>query len=895
MSSFSTLQALVRSFGNRGTRPALISFKRAGPEILTYGDLAATVGRLSTGFRRQGMNPGSMVALCAPNTAEWVIIACALMECGAVPVPVDTQLEADDLRHVLEDGDVKWIVTTRSLAKRLEEIGLSHDVSRIMIDTEPTDERSWTRWMVEPGPAAPPVDESDPAVLFYTSGTTGLPKGVCLSHRNVSANLHGLLRLGIVKPNDRILIPLPLHHVYPFVVGMLASLAAGVPIILPFSPTGPQLARALVEGEATVLIGVPRLYHVLVTSIIRKVRQKGTTAWLVFQAATRLSVVLRRWLGLRLGRRLFASLHREMGPNLRLLVSGGAALGSDFGWTLEGLGWQVASGYGLTETSPIVTFNEPGTGRIGSAGRPLEGVEVQLAESESGEPGEVLVRGPNVFAGYRNLPDKTNEAFTSDGFFRTGDRGHFDDGYLMLTGRVGSLIKLGAGEKIQPERIEEVIGTSEHIKEVGVLQDQDVLGALVVPHEQLARETDMEQLRKRCEKEIRRASAGLPSHQRVTAVAVTRTPLPRTRLGKLRRHKLLERFRAAREHPQAESEATGPVSSEQLSPEDRQLLGIPHVGRVWEWFGKRFSDRRVSPESHIRFDLGIESMDWIALTLALHEQTGVEISQEAIGRVETIRDLLREVAEAQGDESITGMDPVERLEHPEDLIGLEQRRWLAARHVVHRAVAAGLYGLSRMLMRWRYRLRVIGRAHVPDRGPFLMISNHVSFLDSLAIAAALPSDLLQQTYWSGWSAIMFRNMIMRWLSRAMQIVPIDPRSGPLTNVAFGVCLLRRGHPLVWFPEGERSRDGRLQPFQSGLGMLLAAEPVPIVPIWIHGTYEAMPIGARWPRPSRVTVVFGEPIAAKSVDSQAPGMERYEQIAQALHDRVARLARTQSLE
>lgn len=111
----------------------------------------------------------------------------------------------------------------------------------------------------------------------------------------------------------------------------------------------------------------------------------------------------------------------------------------------------------------FVTFNDPGTGRLGSAGRPLEGVEVRLAESESGEPGEVLVRGPNVFAGYQNLPDKTDEVFTSDGFFRTGDRGHFDDGHLMLTGRVGSLIKLGAGEKILPERIEEMIGTSKFI------------------------------------------------------------------------------------------------------------------------------------------------------------------------------------------------------------------------------------------------------------------------------------------------------------------------------------------------------------------------------------------------------------------------------------------------
>lgn len=183
-------------------------------------------------------------------------------------------------------------------------------------------------------------------------------------------------------------------------------------------------------------------------------------------------------------------------------------------------------------------------------------------------------------------------------------------------------------------------------------------------------------------------------------------------------------------------------------------------------------------------------MDWIALTLALHEQTGVELSQETIGRIETLRDLLREVAKAQGDESSAGRDPVERLERPEDLIGPAQQRWLAPRHGVHRAVAAVLFGLSRMLMWWRYRLRIVGLTHVPDRGPFVMIANHVSVLDAPAIASALPRDILRTTWWAGWSAIMFRNILMRWVSRAMQIVPIDPQSGPLTNVAFGVSLLR---------------------------------------------------------------------------------------------------------
>jgi long-chain acyl-CoA synthetase len=173
-------------------------------------------------------------------------------------------------------------------------------------------------------------------------------------------------------------------------------------------------------------------------------------------------------------------------------------------------------------------------------------------------------------------------------------------------------------------------------------------------------------------------------------------------------------------------------------------------------------------------------------------------------------------------------------------------------------------------------------------GPCLVISNHVSVLDPLAIIAALPDEVLHRTYWGGWTGIMFRNPIMRLISRAVQVLPIDQSGRPLADVALGAAALARGYNLVWFPEGGRSRDGILQPFQSGIGLLVEAYPIPIFPVWVQGTFEALPTGSWWPRRQSVTILFGEPINPALLDISESGADRYRRIAALLHLQVASL-------
>jgi long-chain acyl-CoA synthetase len=379
----------------------------------------------------------------------------------------------------------------------------------------------------------------------------------------------------------------------------------------------------------------------------------------------------------------------------------------------------------------------------------------------------------------------------------------------------------------------------------------------------------------------------LPSHRRLGDYAITLEPLPRTRLGKIRRHKLRELYTQVKRQGGVVRQK-GPMPVEQMAPEDRQVLEQPEAQRVWDWLPRRFPDARLTPDTHLHLDLGVDSLEWLSLTLELREQTGLDLSDEAVGRIETVRDLLREAVEAR-EAAGAGEDLLDRLRRPLELLDEGQRRWLAPQGALLRTFGAALLSLARLVIKQAFGLTVEGVEHVPRHGPFVVIPNHTSLLDPLALIAALPRPVLDRTYWSGWTGIMFRNAIMRVISRAARVVPIEQGRGALTSLAFGAAIVDRGHPLVWFAEGGRSPDGKLHPFQPGVGLLLQARPVPAVPVWIEGGYEALPPGARRPRVRPLRLRFGPPLAPPELERQGSGSRPHDRITDALHAKVAALA------
>jgi long-chain acyl-CoA synthetase len=888
-----TLTYLVQSLEQHDQRTALTVLRRGDLESWSYTQLAKCTHRLAAGLTAHGLNRGDHAMLFAPNSAPWIITCLALLELGAIPVPVDAQAGSEDLAHILRDSGARWVFVTSELRQRLMQAQASAIQRLILLDEESReDPNHWHRFLVKKRSEAPAVLPREPAVLFYTSGTTGLPKGVELSHHNLTSNINALLALELAHPDDRLLLPLPLHHVYTFTVGLLAPLALGATIVMPQSLTGNHIQQALSKGRATAILGVPRLYAALCDAVPRRISERGRVAAILFRALLELSIQLRRTLGVNIGKRLFAPLRRRFAPEVRIVISGGAALEPALAWKLEGLGWQVATGYGLTETSPILSFNPPGARRLDNAGRPLPGVELRIAkEGTRAAFGEVLAKGANVFSGYRHLPQLNAQAFTADGWFRTGDLGYIDGkGYLHLNGRASAMIVSPGGENINPEDIETALQGGHYIAEAGVLQDGSHLSALIVPEPSAAREIDPQLLVQAVREDVLKQSHGLPSYQQVTNILIDQLPLPRTRLGKLRRHKLKQRYQQLQHRKGKEPAAPQVDSVEILSPEDGELLGDPIAKQVWGWLVKRFSDQSLTPDSNVRLDLGVDSMEWLSLTMELRDRTGVELSDDAIGRIDTVRDLLREASVA-GYATESEVAPEARLREPQALLDEAQRRWLQPSGIFAQTFGLFLYVLARLLMQRVFHLTIAGEAHIPNVGPYILAANHESLLDPVVIAVALGRERLRRTCWGGWTGIMFNSPIKRAFSRAMHVLPVDLRKGPLFTLALAAAAMQEGYNLVWFPEGERSSTGELLPFRAGIGLLAWAHLTPLIPVWIEGSGKALPPGAKWPRRIGLGITFGAPLDPKQLEQRGTGGQPHERVANALREEMVRL-RTQ---
>ena len=848
-----TLQELLRTLRARGRAPAIIATGGDGAVALTFAEVFEASRRFAQDIAARGLKPGSVIGLMAPNSPAWIEAFFGIVTAGCVAMPVDVQISDEDLLRMLAMGECRLVIAGSAQIERLGQLAPSCGA----LDIEPAAAAAPSD-MASPPPSAP----DDTAILVFTSGTTGVPKAVPLSHANVMSNVEAMADGAIIGPRDRALVPLPFHHAYPLTVGILSVLASGATIILPAGMSGPQLVAAMREGKATALLGVPRLYDALLTNIRAEVARQPWPVARLFPVLLAASSLLYRHFHISIGRWLFGKLRARIGPTLRLLVSGGAALSPDVEMALNALGWRVLTGYGLTETSPILAFNRPGRARFGAAGQALPGVRLRIAHPDAMGVGEIEACGSSVFAGYIQAGAATEAAFTPDGWFRTGDLGRLDeDGYLFIAARATETIILQSGKKVYPETVEKAYVGIAIIREIAVLRSDGGLAALVVPNDDAVREAGALRLRGLVRDALNLQARTLEPYLRLSGFAVMHAPLPRTQLGKIRRHLLPALYERARQQ-----QVAGPGAAPAAA--DEALLANQAAARLWPWIRARYPSQPVDLDTSPQLDLGIDSLGWIDLTLALQQDFGIVLAEPQIARIVTIRDLLREAAAAKP-----------APDRPARNI------WLEPYGACIRAVRIAGEVLLRVVARVVFKLSAHGGETLPA-SPFLICPNHVSYLDAFALAASLPHRKLQDTYWAGWTGLLFSSWLRRLFSRAAQVIPIDPDRAVAAGIALGAAVLSSGRTLVWFPEGGLSPDGSLQPFQPGIGAVLERCPVPVVPVYISGTEAALAPGRRFPRACRVTIRFGAPIDPTALPSGGAGRDHQQAIAMAIQAAVA---------
>ncbi|MGH9548241.1 MAG: AMP-binding protein, partial [Terriglobales bacterium] len=568
--------------------------------------------------------------------------------------------------------------------------------------------------------------------------------------------------------NDRLLLPLPFFHVYPLNMGTLGPLRMGLTLILPRSITGPEIMRAINEGKCTVVLGVPRLLRSLYTAVESKFHAHKVVAP-VFDAAMALSGWVRSLSPIKLGKLFFHPVHRKFSPTLRLFCCGGAPLDAKLCRKLMALGWDVAVGYGLTETAPLLSMRMPENHDVEGVGNPIPNVQIRVQKEEPGKDdattrdareGEVQAKGPNIFHGYLHLEDKTEESFTPDGWFRTGDLGYLQFGNLHITGRASTTLVLEGGKKIQPDDLEEKFAHEKTVREIAVLQYEHKLVALVVPNLRAAAGGNAKDA---VSAAINTVNRGLPSYERIADFASTREPLPRTNLGKVKRHELEERYKKAKAGKEGRKKTA--QSIEEMPADDRGLMQEPIAQELWAWLQERFPNAGLNMDQSPQLDLNVDSLEWMNLTLAMREKTGIELSEEAIARIDTVRDLIKEVAEAARDGQKVEGSP---FTQPEKFIDAKQKRWLKPLNPVEKVLATGFYYSNRFVARLLFQVEPVGLENIP-RGQCVFTPNHASYLDAFCLCAVLPYNRLKRTQIAGWAGIAFHNPFNSFWSRLVMV------------------------------------------------------------------------------------------------------------------------------
>lgn len=868
---------LLRSLAAQGERPAILQIVGDSAQPTPSAELARLATRLAHGLVAQGIKPGDPVGLVGPNHIDWILVRLALAGAGALTVACDDLGSPEDIAGFLHDSGCKLAFVTAAHAKHLTASGASYGM-RLLDGGDAPD--GWRAWMADPAGELPKLSPEDETMVVYTSGTTGKPKSFALSHANLAANVDALLAEKIATPADRVLLPLPLHHVFPLLVGLLTTLASGAALVLPEAATGPQIATALRVSQATVMVGVPRLFTALLAGIEAKVEAGGGLAAWSYAKLLKLSLFARQKFERNIGKTLFGKLHQQLGGHLRLMASGGAKLEGAAVWRLEALGFQVLSGYGLAETASMFTANLPNRQRVGSEGRPIGGGQVRVAkitDSDGDMPdmGEIQLKGASVFKGYRDNPQANATAFTEDGWFRTGDLGHVDaDGYVFITGRAKEMIVLGGGKNVYPEETEKHYAGSPYIREIAVLEKDGKLVAVVLPDPVAIRAAGLTRLEDAIRVTLSEKSQTLPSYQRIAGYALVREPLPRTRLGKYRR------FLLPKLYDEAKSGLAKPKSTA-MSAEDQALVSASPTREAWELLRARYADRSITLDANMSLDLGIDSLEWMTLSLELESRLGIQMREADLQDVNTVRDLLSVLAKAKPSTGVVGETPAD--------VAAAAEHWLAPTGPGLSLLGWMLYWVNRLGLTAMFRISATGLENVPMDGPVLIVANHVSDIDPPVVAGVLPYKRMRKLFWSGDVGRLFETALGKGFARATHIFPVDERS-PKATLTMGKEVLMRGNGLVWFPEAWRSPDGELQRFLPGVGLVLSAQPVTVVPAYIDGAYEALPRHRHSPKFVKVTVHFGKPVPADEIRRLAGdgGNEGAQRIVAHLQERVAAL-------
>jgi long-chain acyl-CoA synthetase len=855
-------------------------------ESCTYAELrhmSESVGRWIT---ENGFTRGSRLAIFADNHPRWVAAYLGIIAAGCTVVPLDTALHADQLTKLLKNSGSSALFCDGRHQELASAAVRSLDVGLLLMDPERASKSSTAQWrenlsaIFEAGPGTfRPIDgDPDEVVsLLYTSGTTADPKGVMLTHGNLLGEVEAVFNWVDLGPGDALLGVLPMFHVLAQMANLMIPLVKGARVVYLETLNTAELLRALQERGITAFAVVPQFFYLIHERIFQEVAKRGPIAKKLLRTLMNLNRGLRR-VGVNAGLVLFRKVHDTLGKKMRYLVTGGSRFDPAIGQDFYALGIDVLQAYGLTETTAAVFATSPGDNVIGSVGKAMKGVEAKISESQTNDiedaeedghtSGEIALRGAPVMKGYWNRPDATT-AVMRDGWFYTGDLGYFDDdGNLFLTGRKKEVIVLSNGKNIYPEEVEAHYLKSPFIKELAVMgmegkagENSDRLHAVIVPNFDELRRKRIVNAKEVIRFDIESLSPQIASTKRIGSYEIWQEDLPRTTTRKIKRFEVEKRVKTNQTRHIDESSAL--PAEQPLTNGDNTWLAQPDVQRALKIIGEaaRNGPPTLRSTHNLELDLGLDSMQRVELLSRVEEQIGGNVAESQLAEIYTVRDLVDAVLQSAaigassaatkttfaGWKAILSEEP-----NPHDVFPLVRPQPIsdAFWYMVSR--------LTQVIATDRFDLHVRGIEKLPKNGAYILSSNHQSYLDPLILASVLPPAVFDQVFAVGTSEIFGKGIMLR-VAQSLRVVVVDPDANLVPAMRAGAFGLRRGRPLILYPEGERSIDGTPRIFKKGAAILSIHLQVPIVPIAIEGFYDAWPRNKGFQGFTPLKMQFGEPI------------------------------------
>jgi long-chain acyl-CoA synthetase len=813
-----TILEYLDNFRRHAREAAYVHRRGYRTQRWTYGDVVSVANQFARELEIRGIGKNDKVILWGDNCAEWIAAFFGCLLRGAIVVPIDKIAAPDFALRIAEQVDARLCV------------GSPHNqlpgVASVPLETLRRDLARYSDAPVTP----PPLTRDDIVQIVFTSGTTAEPRGVVISHGNILANLEPLEReIGKYLKYERIFHPLrflnllPLSHVFGQFLGIFLPQLLAATVIFQDSLNPSEILGIIKQERVSVVVAVPRLMESLKDKIERDLESEGKFPWFQrqFAAAKDRHFVARWW--------RFRNIHNRFGWKFWAFISGGAALDAETEEFWRRLSFVVIQGYGLTETTSLISLNHPFRTGKRSIGKVLEGREMKLDEN-----GEILVRGANVAAGYwqgKALKPVLNE----EGWFRTGDIGELDaEGNLYFKGRKKNVIVTREGMNVYPEDLESALRLQTEVRDcvvVGLDQGGNAEPCAVL----LMRDSSDPQ------SAVQKANHQLADYQQMRRWMVwpdedfprTPTQKPKTAIVQT----------AAQQHFASDSAVA--VSQSALGDLIARITGR-NLGAI-------------SSDSKLEGDLNLSSMDRVELMSALEDRYQVDLKEANFANATTVADLERLLHQP--------------LKSPQS--GYRYPRW------AQRWPTTWIREFIYYLLTWPATMimahpTIVGAENLRGvDGPFLVSCNHVTYIDLGFALKALPPRLRRKLavgmwgefLWEMWRPPQNWNWFMRlsyWVGYYLvvalfNVFPLPQQSGVRESFAYAGESVDRGYSVLVYPEGRRTPDGTPSPFRSGLGMLAARLNIPVLPLRIDGLYEMKTASRKIAHPGELKVVIGKPM------------------------------------